>query len=251
MRTLRVLIFNLILVLATLVQGAPSDVVFDLDWTLFYQVNSPQNLTDVQRVTQFNDHVYHLADSSEEVLGYLQNEGLRISFFSGGDPTRNQHLVRFLKEKFYERTGKTLKIYKILNFNDLTRTPAPETARFSDRYKKDLSKINQDTAKVFIFDDIQSFVPETQKSQMIWLGQTFNDLPQFPKNPSHEFLADEFNPKSEKEWFIERNKLLRALELFAYKSANKVASENDLQLIELGKLRIKNSNILSCKKILI
>lgn len=117
-------------------------VVFDLDGTLIENVAPEAPLEEGQKAIRWRHETYRLNDFAPEVVDRLAGAGYKVSFFSGGDRERNEVVIDALKELIELRTGRRFEPYRILSREDLTPVfGRPETARFRDRFKKDLQKV--------------------------------------------------------------------------------------------------------------
>lgn len=198
-------------------QHKVKDVVFDLDWTLFYKTSSDLVAIKPENIVRFENDIYRLSDYAIEVLFILQSKGYRISFFSGGSSDRNAVLIQFLNTKMKQLLSQDLIAFKILNSTDLTRTQASPERPFPERFKKDLRKINENIHEIVLVDDIQNFTPADQQSQVVWIGKTFNDEPIFLEGKNRRAAGSEYTPMDKTEWKLEREKLLYALEVIFQK----------------------------------
>jgi hypothetical protein len=186
--------------------GPVYDVVFDLDWTLFYPLKSPSETS----VLAGKDS-YQMADHAIDTLTGLYFRGHRVSLFSGGTRERNQALAAFLQTKIQEQGASDFQFYKILNFDDLSHRPdVPETASFSKRYMKDLSKINTDLSRVILVDDSDGFAVKGQEKNLFWLGKTYDFKKEYVENHVDPYAAPSFE-----EWKRERNKVRNFYEIFS------------------------------------
>jgi hypothetical protein len=240
MRQLCLLLLCLSLTLTSFAggKGPVFDVVYDLDWTLFYPVDS---VVDSETIS-LPEGNFRLADGSAEALLRQHRAGHRISIDSGGLKSRNEALAAFAVEKVRAQGGSDFSFYKILNFEDLTpREGAPANAKFADRWIKDLRKVNPDLRRVIHVDDTPKFTHPGQEVNFYWLEKTYNFFPQFPS--AHG--ADEFDPPSEMEWRQERQKIQTFLKHFEMMTAQKSATE---PLLILQGLRLGKS---LCQRVLI
>ncbi len=180
---------------------AQVDIVFDLDWTLVYSVGD--EMSNDARTLLVDGKYYRLADGAEEVIAALEKSpDFRVSFFSGGEKSRNHKL---LKKIFLPDSNKSLYeiAHKILSKEDLmvNSAPIPE-ASFTERYKKDLRLVNEDLERVVLIDDLKDFTPTGQKKNLFWLGKTYVYADEFASAS-----YGSYSPSSEAAWFHERKKL--------------------------------------------
>nr|WP_295899451.1 hypothetical protein [uncultured Bdellovibrio sp.] len=183
---------------------APIDIVFDIDWTTFYSVeaNDPnqknnQNLTANGKLYRPTDH---LADVIETLL--VKHPEVRISFFSGGERSRNEAL---LKNVFLSDGRSLLEIsHRLLSKENLTVVSQDETLPFSTRYKKVLDQGIPDWSpqRTILIDDQVAFA----KPPLIAVNSlgVYNYQNRFDASRSLELHF----PVSEAQWKMERNKAL-------------------------------------------
>jgi len=185
---------------ASLAAGPVYDVVFDVDWSLFYPLKAAVNSQSVQVGGEF----YQPADQVIETLIQLHQDGHRVSIFSGGKMERNGALVRYLLTQIRARGVRDFSFYKVLNFDDLSLRPgASENARFRERYMKDLTKINPDLSRVLLVEDMKEFSAPGQEKNLYWLGKTYSYSVDFAgASPTDPYAAPTLQ-----EWRQERNKI--------------------------------------------
>ncbi|MNK97250.1 hypothetical protein D3C87_1175710 [compost metagenome] len=182
------------------------DIVFDLDWTLFYPVDKNGDAETVQ----LPEGRFRMADGVVDILIRLHRQGHRISAFSGGAAKRNQALVELVTRKIHERGVTDFAFHKVLSFEDLTpRSGVGEDSRFADRWMKDLTKVNPDLSRVILVDDMVKFAPPGQEMNIYWLEKTYNFHAQFDPEQKQSF-----DPPNEAAWRIERNKIRLFFENF-------------------------------------
>jgi len=181
-------------------------VVFDIDWTIVSNYES-----EVGKLSKAGEGAllyvegkpYIVRDHTVTLIENLLAKNINISFFSGGTKSRNEELL----SKILLSDGRSLKdiAYKVKSFEDLTKVPnVLETARFQERFKKDLTKIADDLSKVIIIDDAFNFyVNEEQKKNRLFLGPTYK---YFEEYESIGKLSGEYIPKSYDEWLFDRDK---------------------------------------------
>lgn len=209
-----------------LAKGPVFDVVFDLDWTLFY----PSKTGGGKDSVRVGEDSYRLADGVVQVIAQLHKDGHRVSLFSGGLEGRNRILAQFLLEKMKARGVEGFSFYKVLSAQDLRPRPgAASDARFAERFMKDLSLVNPDLKHVVLVDDMAKFSVLGQEKNMYFLGQTYTFYENY--DPA---AKGPYDPPSEAEWHRERHKLLTFHQLF--KAAISGAGGDDV-LIRLQALR--------------
>lgn len=184
--------FVLLLFLSvSVVAGVPVDIVFDIDQTIVTLVHDGpggdfladpvdpnRNVVGIefQKEGSLHRERYRVYEGLTDLMVKLREEQragrVRISFFSGGHEPRNEALLK----KILLPDGTSLwdlSSGRSLGRSSLTATGLPETARIRHRFKKDLTKINPDLSDVIIIDDIQEFVPDSQRGNMFWIGEDF------------------------------------------------------------------------------
>lgn len=186
-------------------------IVFDIDWTLVSPVEDPERASNVIQV--FGEK-YRLHDYARELLLKLHKSGkYHISFFSGGESSRNLELLQ--KIKIDENLSAADIAYKILSKEDLTEVEGVgDHARFSERYKKDISKIDKNISNIIMIDDNQFFaLNKEQSKRFLYLGETFKYFETFEyaetsknkfKGPPDEI---KYFPKSYREWELNKKRL--------------------------------------------
>lgn len=186
--------------------GPVYDVVFDLDWTLFYIAKTPESSAAIQ----FGDDYYQVADHAVDVIVSLHKEGHRVSLFSGGAPDRNNFLADYLKSQIQAQGITDFEFTKVLDLADLTPRPGvPATAKFAERYMKDLTKVNGDLSHVVLVDDMQGFSVPGQEKNLYWLGKTYSFYQTFKAQ-----AVSPYDPPNLEEWTRERNKIANFYDFF-------------------------------------
>jgi hypothetical protein len=199
-------ILSFLLASATFAAGPGYDVVFDLDWTLFYPVKK----FETPQTVQIGEEFYQPAEHAVEVLSKLHQSGHRVSLFSGGQARRNQALASYLKSKVQARGARDFSFYKVLNFEDLSRREGTaETDKFAVRFAKDLTKINSDLSHVILVDDLPEFALKGQEKNVFGLGKTYAFHRTFV--PDSQGVYD---PPNRQEWLRERLKIREFYRLF-------------------------------------
>jgi len=182
-------------------------VVFDIDWTIVAEVK-PEVLKTMKsaRVVEVLGHSYFVHEGLESFIqDILDKKDVKISFYSGGQRARNVELL----SKITLRDGRSLKdiAYKILSYEDLAVTDAAADAPFSERFKKDLSKVTTDLDQLIMFDDTYDFVLETkalQNNHVFFIGSAFEHFESFKDTKG---FSGKYVPKTEAEWILNNKKL--------------------------------------------
>ncbi|MFS4457761.1 hypothetical protein [Bdellovibrio sp. HCB2-146] len=183
------------------------DVVFDIDWTLFYPVQNPMD----DKTVSLPEGYFRMADGVVDTLIAIHRKGHRISLFSGGTKSRNHALASYLLEQIAARGEASFQFYKVLNFDDLTLRPgAKDDASFTDKWMKDLRKINANLQYVVLIDDSSKFSVPGQERNLYWIEKTYNFQPQFGRLKEH----DGYDAPTYKEWLQERRKIISFSEHF-------------------------------------
>jgi hypothetical protein len=178
------------------------DIVFDLDWTLIKQLKRGEKLTG-DNILYYQDEVYRLNDGALELLEYLNSKkNIRVSFFSGGGKFRNEAVLKKMK------VGKGSAFdmaHKILSKDDLEVRSQDTSLTFTDRYKKNLLKVNSDLSNVLIIDDDIRFAANAdQERNFLFLE---NVKYHFESPSDIHFGGGQFDPKTKAEWFFDKNKI--------------------------------------------
>ncbi len=177
--------------------GIPVDVVFDIDLTIVALVKDgpggdlladpkdpTKNIVPVTFELEGSIHSerYRLFEGVTDLMEKLRKDPrVRVSFFSGGTEQRNEALLR----KIFLPDGTSLwdlASGRVYGRTSMTPTGVQLPARVRERVKKDLHKVNADIADVIIVDDIQEFVPESQRGHLLWIGEDF-PFPDRTKTP--------------------------------------------------------------------
>lgn len=151
---------------------SPLHLVFDIDWTLVTPLKQGSHtaFTHSENLFEVNGHYYLLKDGMRELIELAKEKGISVSFFSGGKKSRNVALLKKIKlsngEDLYSLA------HKVLSFEDLTEVNPDPRLRFSERFKKDMSKVHSDIEKVILLEDIPHFGKGQGLRQTAWLGET-------------------------------------------------------------------------------
>lgn len=187
-------------------------VVFDIDWTIVSEIKEG-HIIPSKRVIEVSGHKYFITEGLEEFIqSILDKKDVKISFYSGGLKVRNVELLSKIKLK----DNRSLQdiAYKVLSFEDLVVNDAADGAAFSERYKKDLSKISNDLDELIMFDDTYNFVLETkvpQNENVFFIGST---LEYFESFKDAEKQSGKFIPKTHEQWLLNNKKFYILKEAF-------------------------------------
>lgn len=182
-------------------------VVFDIDWTLVYPLEQAPKPPDSLAV-KIGGKWYRYSDRAGELIEHLHKRGdVKVSFFSGGEKTRNLELLKKLKLP----SGKSADeiAHKILNADDMTRVSNDDTLKFSERFKKDLRKISPDLDRVVLLDDVKNFVLPGQEKNLLWTGGTYNFAATYAEAEARAKLNPQWEAPSFAAWKRERAKVER------------------------------------------
>lgn len=189
---------------------SPRDFLKDIDWSSFYIVPD-SSLPDT---FHYRGKYYRPTDGlRESAMVLLSIPGMRLSFISGGERDRNEEVLRAVKlpdgANLFERA------YKILNTREFKRFSADEALRFSDQFKKDLTRVvsDIDLSQTLLGDDQpDATLPGEQAKSLLWFHRTFrfiDDYSKFSLESVAHLPAKEraYYPDSRDAWALERNKL--------------------------------------------
>lgn len=211
-------------------------IVFDIDWTIVAEIKkpTPSQLKNKRIIEVFGVH-YYVNDGLEEFIEDLTlRKDVKISFFSGGNKLRNTELLSKIKLK----DGRSLKdvAFKVLNNEDLVIVDnASQGARFSERFKKDLTKVSLDLDQLIMLDDTANFVLENSDNQnehVFHIGSTFEYFENFSDTNG---LRGEYVPQSYEQWMLDKKKL-NILNI-AFNEAYAEANETGISFSEAMKKR--------------
>ncbi len=187
-------------------------LILDIDWTLVSPLENHQvsDFIGDQRLLKVGKEHYLLKEGARELLEMtFSHPEIEVSFFSGGTKKRNLEL---LKEITLEDGKSALdKSYKVLSKEDLTVISKDESLRFSERFKKDISKVHPDLKKVLLVEDLAHFALGDGVNQTLWLGKTFYPpLPYMSYQDSYQKWQDlgvdtrYLAPSKEADWWARR-----------------------------------------------
>lgn len=181
-------------------------VVYDLDWTLINQ--GPNTATPSRNLISVLNEKYFVSEGAQDVLtAQSKNPRIKISFYSGGERARNIEALK--KIKLTDGSGRSLYdiAFKILSKDDLHRTDAPESAKFAERFKKDLTLITSNMDNVVLVDDLAIF--SLQKGKLLHLGRTYTIFEKYSEAERAYTLnpQDKFIPSNRPAWTLDRYKI--------------------------------------------
>ncbi|XGC80035.1 hypothetical protein ACES2L_11920 [Bdellovibrio bacteriovorus] len=183
--------------------AAPIDIVFDIDWTTFYTVHPDKPNQSDEKVIIIEGKAYRPTDHLGEVLEKLSlRPDVRISFFSGGERSRNETLLRAFKLP----SGRSAYdiAYKVLSKENLATVSQDPTLGFSERHKKSMAGIlpGATAERTILVDDQVNFSVKPWKA-VPSLG-VFNFQKEFDSSKTNEA----YFPRSKEQWLAERDKAL-------------------------------------------
>jgi hypothetical protein len=159
-------------------QDAAIDIVFDLDDTLIRWVRPDEvkSGTLIPAISQGKPYQFRVLDGAPEILESLSRiPGVRISFFSLGERSRNETVLSQMKLPG-GRTARDI-AYRVLSLEDATQVKGEA--------HKDLRLVNPDLERVLIVDDQKNAPIPGQERNVLWLGgkpehfyASLNDKPQ-------------------------------------------------------------------------
>lgn len=190
-------------------------LVFDIDWTIVKEIREGDPVPkEKSRLVSVEGKIYFINEGVEEFIEEaLRNTGLKISFFSGGSQSRNNELLSKIKLK----NGQSLLgiAYKVLSKENLIRVPnVPDTAKFAEKNKKDLTQITKTLEDLTMLDDTDGFVYdhlEKQSDSVYFIGKAFIHFEQFEETFKS---SGDYVPKSFEEWLLDKKKMWILKEAF-------------------------------------
>lgn len=176
-------------------------VVYDIDWSITSEVK-PEFVG--KRIIEVEGKRYFVHEGLEDFVEDLLQKGIHVSFYSGGGRSRNHILL----EKIKLSDGRSLKdiAYKILSKEDLIAIDGVSAdARFSQRFKKDLTKVSSDLSNLVMLDDTPHFVlNQKQEEHVLVLGKSFLH---FEKFSDAKLASGDYVPRTYGEWSLNKEKL--------------------------------------------
>lgn len=224
------------------------DLVYDLDWTLINLTTEAMVKAFPENTLQIDNLWYRWSAGAVEILAQQHLRGLRISFFSGGSPERNQQAIHQLTQKINTYLDQKypgsprFQAYLVLNKNNLSLVSNDPNLKFADRYKKDLS-LYFDLKKAILIDDIQKFAVPGQEKNMLWLGKTYNDRPVFERQDLENPQDIDYSAPNKSEWQRDINKLYASAAIINQALAIQKQQPllNFVQAVDLSKTRLTPS----------
>lgn len=184
-------------------KAKPIHVVFDIDWTIVSNFEEGVSKVPASKILSVEDKKYIPREYLVDLIENLLNEGMIISFYSGGSKSRNETLLKMIKLS----NGKSLFdiAYKIKNFEDLYRVPGTvDTDSFTTKYKKDLLKISDDLDQIVLVDDMKNFFKgKEQEANMLFLGPTYK---YFETYQEAKLFQGEYRPNSVEEFNFDKSR---------------------------------------------
>jgi len=200
-------------------------VVFDIDWTIVAETETP-HLFPVNRVVSVEGKYYVKYEGLESLIEKLiSHPQIKVSFFSGGKKSRNEDLLKKIKLK----DGRSLfsVAHKILSSEDLV--PMPNTTpemKFSERFKKDLTKVSEDLEQVLMFDDTSKFVlpgKAKQEDQVFHIGLSYLPFRNFNDSIG---AKGEYIPPNREAWLLDSQRLVILEQVFNEAFSERQNGEN-------------------------
>lgn len=179
-------------------------LVLDIDWTTFYSVETPGSQKTDPQVRTVEGQSYRYTDALPEVLEalLLKHPDLKISFFSGGERSRNEALLA----QVHLPDGRSLKdvAYRIFSKEHLLTVSDDPAASFSTRFKKDLSRVLPEARpeKTLMIDDQVEFAVKPYKAVHSLGYYDFAEKFTPVESPG------KYQAPGKTEWRLERNKAL-------------------------------------------
>ncbi|MBC7742452.1 MAG: hypothetical protein H7061_09655 [Bdellovibrionaceae bacterium] len=215
--------------------GEIFDVVFDLDWTLVNKTTESMAARDKTGVIRIGLQPYRIsAGAIQQLVRLHRDPRFRVSFYSGGNSNRNNELIAVIYQEI-QKYDATFKTHLILNQEDLVEIEGvPASAPFSERFKKNLLKVNSNLNRVFLIDDIANYTLPGQEENVLWLGRTYEDTASFADAIARARKADEktrpYYPTTEQEWRNDKLKIVSAVDIIfeAVNSRHPIATMNYL-----------------------
>ncbi len=201
MRNWLIMIIFILTVPVASLAAAPIDLIFDIDWTAFYTVQEGERDSSTVEV---EGKLYRATDHFTDTIEWLlkSHPEVRISFFSGGERSRNETLLSMI----HLSDGRSLKdiSFQIFSKEHLFVASTDEKLKFAERYKKSVIELIPDwnPQRSILIDDQVAFAKPPLKA-VFSLGN-LNFQRQF--NPLK--AGENFFPAHQAEWSLERNKSL-------------------------------------------
>lgn len=187
------------------------NVVFDLDWTLLNSTTEAMVQADSKDTFAFEGKWYRIAHGTAESIIKLHQQGFEISIYSGGTADRNDFAAELIIKQIHALGVSDFKFKQVLDLSDLLVVSEDPNARFSDRYKKELSRFF-DITRTLIVDDMMTFAVKGQEKNMVWLGKTYLDRPRFDLLSLEDPAGKSYSAPNLEEWIRDYNKIKIAVE---------------------------------------
>lgn len=187
-------------------------VVLDLDWTLIYTTTEAMARADRGNIIRVDGQPYRFSDYTFEVLASLHRlDGVCVSLFSGGEAGRNKKVAEALYSELAHRVGHSrFQLHRLLSAGDMRQVDDRPGLRFRNKFKKDLGRYF-DLARTILIDDVAEFALPDQRRNMLFVGGTYEDRPQWELGHLENSANAAFSAPSKSEWHRERQKLVWAL----------------------------------------
>lgn len=200
------LVFLILLVLSLGRPALASDyhLILDIDWTAFYSLEQPASPKHDPQVRIVEGKIYRYTDALPEVIEVLlqKHPDLNISFFSGGERSRNEALL----SQVHLSDGRSLKeiAYRVFSKEHLRATSEDPAAPFTSRFKKDLSLTLPEAPpeKTLLIDDQIEFAVKPHKAVHSLGSYDFSERFIYSANPT------KYQAPNRTEWYLERKKAL-------------------------------------------
>jgi hypothetical protein len=188
------------------IQDAQQHIVFDIDWTIVAETETPK-LFPANRVINVDGKFYVIYEGLDSFIEKILNTPqMKVSFYSGGAKSRNDDLLKKIKLK----DGRSLYsiAYKILSKEDLVEMPnVTPDQKFSERFKKDLTKVSEDLEQVLMFDDTNGFTlpgKARQQDQVFHIGMSYLPFRDYIDSSGSQ---GKYIPPSREAWELDRRRL--------------------------------------------
>ncbi|HEX7672907.1 MAG TPA: hypothetical protein VF412_01980 [Bdellovibrio sp.] len=221
----------------------PIDIIFDIDWTTFYTINPTDPNQADSNIIWVEGKAYRPTEHLGEVLeSLLQHPEVRVSFFSGGERSRNEALLK----AFRLPSGRSAfdVSYRVFSKEDLSVVSTDATMPFSKRYKKSLEGLlpNATPERAVLIDD----QPEFAKAP--WVGVSSLGRFNFQKNFDASKIPMSFFPENREQWMAEKDKALMWKTLLEEAISSSEKSETSFAQIVSSVWSAKSQNAL-CKNL--
>lgn len=190
----------------------PLNVVFDLDWTLLNSTTEAMVQAEPAGTFQFEGHWYRIAYGTAQAIKKLHEQGIEISIFSGGSSARNEFAANLIQLQVNELLeNKNFQFKHVLDLDNLLVVSTDPKARFTEKYKKELSQFF-DIERTLLVDDMTGFSVKGQEKNLVWLGKTYKDRPRFDLQDRESAESKAYSAPDLSEWQRDRNKIITAVD---------------------------------------